>query len=201
MCKWCENYRFTVNATSKMNLADHGDYYVHANYCPVCGTLLNKNLEKNSTEKNKSNKLYIIRVKPNARHNLPTDGQNYYCSAFGLHYDECSFGKKEEARHFKTRFEAKCTADWFFNEDDYEIEEIEDLTPPTKKNKKELKENKPKEESLNVAPFKEEEFWWSSDSGLKMNSFLNNGKLYKFPSKTIEHLNQLVEAINTIVHH
>ena len=35
-----------------------------------------------------------------------------------------------------------------------------------------------------------------------MNSFLsNNGKLYKFPAKTVEHLNQLVEAINTIVHH
>ena len=124
MCKWCENYRFTINATSKKNLADHEDFYVPANYCPVCGTLLNKNLEKNSKEKNKPNKLYIIRVKPNVRHNLPTDGQNYYCSAFGLHYDECTFGKKEEARPFKTRFEAKCTADWFFNENDYEIEEI-----------------------------------------------------------------------------
>lgn len=125
MCKWCENYRFTINATSKKNLIDHGDFYVHANYCPVCGTLLNENLK----EKNKSSKLYIIRVKSNARHNLPKDGQNYYCSAFGLHYDECAFGKKEDARPFKTRFEAKCTADWFFNENGYEIEEIEDLTP------------------------------------------------------------------------
>lgn len=199
MCKWCENYRFTINATSKKNLIDHGDFYVPANYCPVCGTLLNENLK----EKNKSSKLYIIRVKSNARHNLPKDGQNYYCNAFGLHYDECTFGKKEDAYPFKTRFEAKCTADWFFNENDYEIEEIEDLTPPTKKDKKEFKENKEsKEESINVSPFKEEEFWWASDSGLKMNSFLsNNGKLYKFPAKTVEHLNQLVEAINTIVHH
>ncbi len=199
MCKWCENYRFTVNATSKMNLIDHGDFYVPANYCPVCGKLLNENLKKD----NDSNKRYIIRVKSNVKHNLPKDGQNYYCSAFGLHYDECTFGKKEDARPFKTRFEAKCTADWFFNENDYEIEEIEDLTPPTKKDKKEFKENKEsKEESINVSPFKEEEFWWASDSGLKMNSFLsNNGKLYKFPAKTIEHLNQLVEAINTIVHH
>ena len=120
MCKWCENYRFTINATSKKNLIDHGDFYVPANYCPVCGTLLNENLK----EKNKSNKRYIIRVKSNARHNLPKDGQNYYCSAFGLHYDECTFGKKEDARPFKTYFEAKCTADWFFKEEDYEIEEI-----------------------------------------------------------------------------
>ena len=198
MCNWCENYRFTVNATSKMNLIDHGDFYVHANYCPVCGKLLNENLKKD----NDSNKRYIIHVKPNTRHNLPKNGQNYYCSAFGLHYDECTFGKKEEARPFKTYFEAKCTADWFFNENDYEIEEIEDLTPPTKKDKKEFKENKEsKKESINVSPFKEEEFWWASDSGLKMNSFLSNGKLYKFPAKTVEHLNQLVEAINTIVHH
>lgn len=198
MCKWCENYRFTINATSKKNLIDHGDFYVHANYCPVCGKLLNENLK----EKNKSSKLYIIRVKPNARHNIPQDGQNYYCNAFGLHYDECTFGKKEDARPFKTRFEAKCTADWFFNENDYEIEEIEDLTPPTKKDKKKLKENKEsKEESVNVSPFKEEEFWWASDSGLKMNSFLHNGKVYRFPAKTVEHLNQLVEAINMIVHH
>nr|DAE13396.1 MAG TPA: Nin one binding (NOB1) Zn-ribbon like [Siphoviridae sp. ctLqe90] len=199
MCKWCENYRFTINATSKKNLIDHGDFYLPTNYCPVCGKLLNENLKKD----NDSNKRYIIHVKPNTRHNLPKDGQNYYCSAFGLHYDECTFGKKEEAHPFKTYFEAKCTADWFFNENDYEIEEIEDLTPPTKKDKKEFKENKEsKEESINVSPFKEEEFWWTSDSGLKMNSFLsNNGKLYKFPAKTIEHLNQLVEAINTIVHH
>ena len=198
MCKWCENYRFTINATSKKNLIDHGNFYVPANYCPVCGTLLNENLK----EKNKSSKLYIIRVKSNARHNLPKDGQNYYCSAFGLHYDECTFGKKEDARPFKTRFEAKCTADWFFNENDYEIEEIEDLTSPTKKDKEEFKGNKEsKEESINVSPFKEEEFWWASDSGLKMNSVLSDGKLYKFPTKTVEHLNQLVEAINTIVHH
>lgn len=198
MCKWCENYRFTINATSKKNLIDHGDFYIHANYCPACGTLLNENLKK----KNKSSKLYIIRVKSNVRHNLPKDGQNYYCSAFGLHYDECTFGKKEDAHPFKTRFEAKCTADWFFNENDYEIEEIEDLTPPTKKDKKEFKENKEsKKESINVSLFKEEEFWCASDSGLKMNSFLSNGKLYKFPAKTVEHLNQLVEAINTIVHH
>lgn len=198
MCKWCENYRFTINATSKKNLIDHGDFYVSANYCPVCGTLLNENLKEN----NKSSKFYIIRVKSNARHNLPKDGQNYYCSAFGLHYDECTFGKKEDARPFKTRFEAKCTADWFFNENDYEIEEIEDLTPPTKKDKKKFKGNKEsKEESINVSPFKEEEFWWTSDSGLKMNSFLSDGKLYKFPAKTVEHLNQLVEAINIIVHH
>lgn len=198
MCKWCENYRFTINATSKKNLVDHGDFYIPANYCPVCGKLLNENLKKD----NDSNKRYIIHVKPNTRHNLPKDGQNYYCSAFGLHYDECTFGKKEEAHPFKTYFEAKCTADWFFNENDYEIEEVEDLTPPTKRDKREFKESKPEKESLNVAPFKEEEFWWTSDSGLKMNSFLsNNGKLYKFPAKTIEHLNQLVEAINTIVHH
>lgn len=198
MCKWCENYRFTINATSKKNLIDHGDFYLPANYCPVCGKLLNENLKKD----NDSNKRYIIHVKPNTRHNLPKDGQNYYCSAFGLHYDECTFGKKEEAHPFKTYFEAKCTADWFFNENDYEIEEIEDLTPPTKKDKKEFKENKEsKEESINVSPFKEEEFWWASDSGLKMNSFLSEGKLYKFPANTVKHLNQLVEAINTIVHH
>lgn len=197
MCKWCENYRFTINATSKKNLIDHGDFYVHVNYCPVCGTLLNENLK----EKNKSSKLYIIRVKSNARHNLPKDGQNYYCSAFGLHYDECAFGKKEDARPFKTRFEAKCTADWFFNEDDYEIEEIEDPTSLTKRDKKEFKESKPEKESLNIAPFKEEEFWYASDSGLKLASFLHEGKLYKFPTKTVEHLNQLVEAINTIMHH
>ena len=197
MCNWCENYRFTINATSKKNLIDHGDFYVHANYCPVCGTLLNENLK----EKNKSSKLYIIRVKSNARHNLPKDGQNYYCSAFGLHYDECAFGKKEDARPFKTRFEAKCTADWFFNEDDYEIEEIEDPTPPIKRDKREFKESKPEKESLNVAPFKEEEFWYTSDSGLKLASFLHEGKPYKFPANTVKHLNQLVEAINTIMHH
>lgn len=136
MCKWCENYRFTINATSKKNLVDHGDFYVHANYCPVCGTLLNENLK----EKNKSSKLYIIRVKSNARHNLPKDGQNYYCNAFGLHYDECTFGKKEDAYPFKTRFEAKCTADWFFNEEDYEIEEIVSPNTPKESSTKKSKE-------------------------------------------------------------
>ena len=81
------------------------------------------------------------------------------------------------------------------------IEEVEDLTPPTKKDKREFKESKPEKESLNVAPFKEEEFWYASDSGLKLASFLHEGKLYKFPANTVKHLNQLVEAINTIVHH
>lgn len=128
MCKWCENYRFTINATSKMNLIDHGDFYVPANYCPVCGALLNENLKKD----NDLNKRFIIRVKPdviciksNAKeHEVPTEGKNYYCNASGLHHEEVVFGKKEEAYPFKTFFEAKCTADWFFNEADYEIEEI-----------------------------------------------------------------------------
>lgn len=128
MCKWCENYRFTINATSKKNLIDHGDFYVPANYCPVCGKLLNENLKKD----NDSNKHYIIRVNPNIiciksnakNHEIPTEGQNYYCDASGLHHEEVIFGKKEEAYPFKTYFEAKCTADWFFKEEDYEIEEI-----------------------------------------------------------------------------
>ena len=128
MCKWCENYRFTINATSKKNLIDHGDFYVHANYCPVCGTLLNENLKNG----NDSNKRFIIRVKPdviciksNAKeHEIPTEGKNYYCCASGLHKEEVVFSKKEEAYPFKTYFEAKSTADWFFNGEDYEIEEI-----------------------------------------------------------------------------
>lgn len=128
MCKWCENYRFTINATSKKNLIDHGDFYVPANYCPICGKLLNENLKKD----NDSNKHYIIRVNPNIiciksnakNHEIPTEGQNYYCDASGLHHEEVIFGKKEEAYPFKTYFEAKCTADWFFNEEDYGIEEI-----------------------------------------------------------------------------
>ena len=121
MCKWCENYRFTINATSKKNLIDHGDFYVHANYCPVCGTLLNKNLKND----NDSNKRFIIRVKPNVTGlGVPVNGQNYYCAAEGLAREEVVFETKNEARSFKTYFEAKCTADWFFNEEDYEIEEI-----------------------------------------------------------------------------
>lgn len=189
MCKWCENYRFTVNATSKMNLADHGDYYVHANYCPVCGKLLNENTK----EKNKPNKFYIIRVKPNVRHNLPSDGQNYYCSTFGLHYDECSFGKKEEAYPFKTRFEAKCTADWFFNENNYEIEEIEDLTPPTKKGKRELKEDKEK-----IPHFTEEDFYLKSESGSVIKAVYDKdtNKKYMFSPKTIDKINQIVDKLN-----
>lgn len=133
MCKWCENYRFTVNATSKKNLIDHGDFYVHANYCPVCGKLLNENLKKD----NDLNKRYIIRVKPdilciksNAKeHEIPVEGKNYYCNASGLHHEEAIFGKKEEAYPFKTYFEAKSTADWFFNEEDYGIEEITTKNP------------------------------------------------------------------------
>ena len=128
MCKWCENYRFTINATSKKNLADHGDFYVHANYCPVCGKLLNENLKKD----NDSNKRYIIHVKSDIlcikssakEHEIPTEGKNYYCCASGLHKEEVVFSKKEEAYPFKTYFEAKSTADWFFNGEDYEIEEI-----------------------------------------------------------------------------
>ena len=114
MCKWCENYKFTINATSKKNLIDHGDFYVPANYCPVCGTLLNKNLKKD----NDLNKRYIIRVKPNVT------GQNYYYTAEGMTREEVIFETKNEACPFKTYFEAKCTADWFFKEEDYEIEEI-----------------------------------------------------------------------------
>lgn len=121
MCKWCENYRFTINATSKKNLIDHGDFYVPANYCPVCGTLLNENLKKD----NDLNKRYIIRVKPNATGlGVPVNGQNYYYTAEGMTREEVIFETKNEARSFKTYFEAKCTADWFFKEEDYEIEEI-----------------------------------------------------------------------------
>lgn len=121
MCKWCENYRFTINATSKKNLIDHGDFYVHANYCPVCGTLLNENLKKD----NDLNKRYIIRVKPNATGlGIPVNGQNYYYTAEGMTREEVVFETKNEACPFKTYFEAKCTADWFFKEEDYEIEEI-----------------------------------------------------------------------------
>lgn len=121
MCKWCENYRFTVNATSKMNLIDHGDFYVPANYCPVCGTLLNNNLKND----NDSNKRFIIRVKPNVTGlGVPVNGQNYYYAAEGLTREEVIFETKNEARSFKTYFEAKCTADWFFKGEDYEIEEI-----------------------------------------------------------------------------
>lgn len=134
MCKWCENYRFTVNATSKKNLIDHGDFYVHANYCPVCGTLLNKNLKKD----NDSNKRYIIRVKSNAKkQGFPTEGQNYYYTAEGMTRDEVIFETKSEACPFKTYFEAKCTADWFFNEEDYEIEETTVKNPLKKETKKE----------------------------------------------------------------
>ncbi len=128
MCKWCENYRFTINATSKKNLIDHGDFYVHANYCPVCGTLLNKNLKNDNNNDNDKDlsKRFIIRVKPNVTGlGVPVNGQNYFCNAFGLHHGEAAFSKKEEACSFKTYFEARCTADWFFNnEEDYEIEEI-----------------------------------------------------------------------------
>ena len=121
MCKWCENYRFTINATSKKNLIDHGDFYVPANYCPVCGTLLNENLKKD----NDLNKRYIIRVKPNATGlGVPVNGQNYYYTAEGMTREEVVFETKNEAHSFKTYFEAKCTADWFFKEEDYEIEEI-----------------------------------------------------------------------------
>lgn len=121
MCKWCENYKFTINATSKKNLIDHGDFYVPANYCPVCGTLLNKNLKKD----NDLNKRYIIRVKPNVTGlGIPVNGQNYYYTAEGLTREEVIFETKNKACPFKTYFEAKCTADWFFNEEDYEIEEI-----------------------------------------------------------------------------
>lgn len=128
MCKWCENYRFTINATSKKNLIDHGDFYVHANYCPVCGTLLNKNLKNDNNNDNDKDlsKRFIIRVKPNVTGlGVPVNGQNYFCNASGLHHGEAAFSKKEEAYSFKTYFEARCTADWFFNnEEDYEIEEI-----------------------------------------------------------------------------
>ena len=132
MCKWCENYRFTINATSKKNLIDHGDFYLPTNYCPVCGTLLNKNL-KNDNDKD-LNKRFIIRVKPNVTGlGVPVNGQNYFCNASGLHHGEATFSKKEEAYSFKTYFEARCTADWFFNnEEDYEIEEIT-IRKPLKK--------------------------------------------------------------------
>ena len=129
MCNWCENYRFTINAISKKNLVDHGDFYVHANYCPVCGTLLNKNLKNdndNDNDKDKDlSKRFIIRVKPNiTKLGVPVNGQNYFCNASGLHHGEAAFSKKEEAYPFKTYFEARSTADWFFKEEDYEIEEI-----------------------------------------------------------------------------
>lgn len=154
MCKWCENYRFTINATSKKNLIDHGDFYVPANYCPICGKLLNENLKKD----NDSNKHYIIRVNPNIiciksnakNHEIPTEGQNYYCDASGLHHEEVIFGKKEEAYPFKTYFEAKCTADWFFNEEDYGIEEI------TVKNPLKKETETKKEEQVYIAKINSE---------------------------------------------
>lgn len=137
MCNWCENYRFTINATSKKNLIDHGDFYVHANYCPVCGTLLNENLKKD----NDLNKRYIIRVKPNVTGlGIPVNGQNYYYTAEGLTREEVIFETKNEACPFKTYFEAKCTADWFFNEEDYEIEEITVRKPLKKETKTKTEE-------------------------------------------------------------
>ena len=137
MCKWCENYRFTINATSKKNLIDHGDFYVHANYCPVCGTLLNENLKKD----NDLNKRYIIRIKPNVTgFGIPVNGQNYYYTAEGMTREEVIFETKNEACPFKTYFEAKCTADWFFNEEDYEIEEIVSPNTPKESSTKKSKE-------------------------------------------------------------
>ena len=62
MCKWCENYRFTINATSKKNLIDHGNFYVPANYCPVCGTLLKKKKKNdNDTETKTEEQVYIAK--------------------------------------------------------------------------------------------------------------------------------------------
>lgn len=199
MCKWCENYRFTIRADNVDN--DKETHFLKPHYCPICGhnfALDDENFTKKESTAKKYYNYYVIKL----NEKLCPDKNKRYFGGSENRWDGYTLNSFKHAKRFNSVNSAKDYANWFYNENDYEIEEIEDLTPPTKKDKKEFKENKEsKEESINVSPFKEEEFWWASDSGLKMNSVLSDGKLYKFPAKTVEHLNQLVEAINTIVHH
>ena len=209
MCKWCENYRFTINATSKKNLIDHGDFYVHANYCPVCGTLLNKNLKndndndyedyeieeiiikkllKKETETKTEEQVYIAKIKPEfVKGPNPEDCYYKGMSTFG---DTPLVTDKDGAKYFTSIKALKKELNWFYNPEDYEI-----ITTTRVVVEMPVKEAKAK-----LPRFTMEDFYLKSDSGSIIRRIYDKdtNKSYEFSSKTIDKFNQIVDKLNSL---
>lgn len=191
MCNWCENYRFTINATSKKNLIDYGDFYVHANYCPVCGTLLNKNLKNdndNDTETKTEEQVYIAKIKPEFVKG-PNLEDCYYkgMSTFG---DTPLVTDKDGAKYFTSIKALKKELNWFYNPEDYEI-----ITTT-----RVVVEMPVKEAKVKLPRFTMEDFYLKSDSGSIIRRIYDKdtNKSYEFSSKTIDKFNQIVDKLNSL---
>lgn len=191
MCNWCENYRFTINATSKKNLIDHGDFYVHANYCPVCGTLLNKNLKNdndNDTEAKTEEQVYIAKIKPEfVKGPNPEDCYYKGMSTFG---DTPLVTDKDGAKYFTSIKALKKELNWFYNPEDYEIITTTRI----------VIEMPVKEAKVKLPRFTMEDFYLKSDSGSIIRRIYDKdtNKSYEFSSKTIDKFNQIVDKLNSL---
>ena len=209
MCNWCENYRFTINATNKKNLIDHGDFYIHANYCPVCGTLLNKNLKndndndyedyeieeitikkplKKETETKTEEQVYIVKIKPEfVKGPNPEDCYYKGMSTFG---DTPLGTDKDGAKYFTSIKALKKELNWFYNPEDYEI-----ITTT-----RVVVEMPVKEAKVKLPRFTMEDFYLKSDSGSIIRRIYDKdtNKSYEFSSKTIDKFNQIVDKLNSL---
>ena len=191
MCNWCDNYRFTINATSKKNLIDHGDFYVHANYCPVCGTLLNKNLKNdndNDTKTKTEEQVYIAKIKPEfVKGPNPEDCYYKGMSTFG---DTPLVTDKDGAKYFTSIKALKKELNWFYNPEDYEI-----ITTT-----RVVVEMPVKEAKVKLPRFTMEDFYLKSDSGSIIRRIYDKdtNKSYEFSSKTIDKFNQIVDKLNSL---
>ena len=192
MCKWCENYRFTINATSKKNLIDHGDFYVHANYCPVCGRNLNLNKveEENTKEQNKKEqKVFLAKI--NANFIKGSNPEECYYKGMSTFGDTPLVTDKDGAKYFTSKTTLKQELNWFYNPEDYEI--IPTIRVVTEMPMKEIK--------VKLPYFTEEDFYLKSDSGSVIRSVYDKdtNKRYVFSPKTIDKINQVVDKLNKLL--
>lgn len=192
MCKWCEFYRFTIRADNIDN--DKETHFLKPCYCPMCGhnfALDNEvsatlDDEGNTGEKVPSNNYFIVKL----NENLCPDKNKRYFEGCDAHWDGYNLSDLKHAKQFNSVKSAKMYADWFLNEDDYEIEGM--LKVPK------VKAESTKVEFNSLSHFTEEDFYLRSDSGSVVNNIFIRGKQYKFPKATIEKINKLVDTINKL---
>ena len=182
MCKWCENYRFTIRADKE----DNETHFLKACYCPMCGHNFSLGT-KSATQKH--NNYYVIKL---IEERCPDKDKRYFegCEA---HWDGYTLNDSKHAKRFDSIESAKEYAEWFFNENDYEIEGIIKLISPKKSSEKEHEEEK-------LPHFTEKDFSLYSDSGQVLNLVRLIVRVknqdYKFSPKTLEKINKIVDKIN-----
>lgn len=184
MCKWCENYKFTVSASNKKDIMDNR--YISCNYCPYCGH--NLNLDEIEEENTKEQKVFIVKINSDFIKG-PNPEECYYkgMSTFG---DTPLITDKDGAKYFTSKTALKQELNWFYNPEDYEI-------IPTIRV---VAEMPVKEAKVKLPYFTEEDFYLKSDSGSVIRSVYDKdtNKRYVFSPKTIDKINLLVAKLNKL---